>query len=99
MDNPSQRFIVTPKTLDDLPKSKYRLDDYLETLTPEYEAPHTEKYDTDATIAYLSSDETVSYWPLDRDQQIHMFLKIMPSDYADTKKPEENYYGQTKHDI
>ena len=40
--------------LDDLPKSKYRPDDYLETLTAEYEAPHTEKYDT----AYSSSDET-----------------------------------------
>ena len=83
LDNPSQQIIVTQKMLDHLVKSKYRLDDYLETLTPEYEAPHTEKYGTDATIASSSS---VSYWPLDRDQQICMFPKIMPSDHADTKK-------------
>ena len=89
IDNQSQQIIITQKTLDDLPKSKYRLDGYLETLNAKYEAPHTEKYDTDATVAYSSSDETVPYWPLDRDQQIHVFLKITPSEHADNKKPKK----------
>ena len=77
LDNPDQNLIVTWKTLDELPVSKYRPEGYLEALTPHYEVPHTEKYDTDATMAYSSSDETILYWPLDTTSQIHMFPSIM----------------------
>ena len=57
----SQQIIITQKALVDLPKSKYRPDGYLEILTAEYKAPHTEEYDTNATVACSSSDETVPY--------------------------------------
>ena len=72
MDNLSQHIIVTCKLLEDLPKSKYREEDYLSTLTAAFEAPKIDSYDTDTTIAYSSSDETIPYWSLEDNQQILM---------------------------
>ena len=59
MDNPSQQIIVTRKLLEDLPKSKYREESYLSTLTATYKAPKIHRYNTDATVAYSLSDETI----------------------------------------
>ena len=86
MDNLSQHIIVTCKLLEDLPKSKYREEDYLSTLTAAFEAPKIDSYDTDTTIAYSSSDETIPYWPLEDNQQILM----LPRSTSQNKTQNEN---------
>ena len=63
MDNPSQKVTVTQEVLNRLPKSKYREDNYLSTLMDSCETSSTYKYDSDATLPYSSSDETIQYWP------------------------------------
>ena len=68
LDNPTQCIVVTHNLMDELPKSKYREEGYLDMLTAEYEAPKTDKYDTDATLAYSSLDEMIPCWPLDQYQ-------------------------------
>ena len=78
LDNPDQKLIMSQKVMGEFPVSKYRPEGYLDALTAHYEALHTEKYDTDATVAYSSSDETISYWPLDKAGQIHMFPCVVP---------------------
>ena len=52
MNNPEQRIVISKDLLDSLPKSEYRLVNYLDTLTPTYVAPVPDKDDSDAMIVY-----------------------------------------------
>ena len=61
IDNPMQKVTVTQELLNQLPKSKYREDNYLSTLMDSCETTSTEKYNSDATLPYSSSDETMQY--------------------------------------
>ena len=62
--------------LEKLSKSKYRLDNYLEQLvsTQDDVAPAAPDVcgDSDATMLYSSSDETIQYWPPDDDHNATM---------------------------
>ena len=87
MDDPSQQIIVTHKLLEDLAKSRYKEEDYLSTLTATYEAPKTNRYDTDGTVAYSLSDETIPYWPLEDDQQIHVLPRSTSPDKTQKGNP------------
>ena len=68
---PNKSYQVTQQQLLQLPKSRYRPDDYLEKLSsPQHEAVLTTPSmhgDSDATLLYSSSDETIPYWTLSND--------------------------------
>ena len=98
MDNPSQQIIVTCKLLEDLPKSKYREEGYLSTLTATYKAPKIDidRYDTDATVAYSSLDETIPYWPLEDDQQICVLPRSTSPDKIQKGNPPKKRITMAK---
>ena len=68
IDNPMQRVIVTQELLTQLPRSKYREDNYLSTLMDSCELTLIDKYDSDATLPYSLSDETIQYWSCGSEQ-------------------------------
>ena len=69
--DPNKRYQVTQQQLLQLPKSRYRPDDYLEkSSSPQLEAvlmTSSIHGDSDATLPYSSSDETIPYWTLSND--------------------------------
>ena len=69
--DPNKRYQVTQQQLLQLPKSRYRPDDYLEkSSSPQLEAVLTTSSihgDSDATLPYSSSDKTIPYWTLSND--------------------------------
>ena len=68
IDNPMQKVINTQELLTQLPKSKYREDNYLSTLMDSCEPTSTDKYNSDATLPYSLSDETIQYWSCGSEQ-------------------------------
>ena len=77
IEDTTHRFKVTQDLLDKLPKSKYRTENYLDLLSSTYAATASNEHDSDATLLYLSSDETIQYWPLDDEHNV-----VMPSRYT-----------------
>ena len=69
--DPNKSYQVTQQQLLQLPKSRYRPDDYLEnSSSPQLEAVLTTSSihgDSDATLPYSSSDKTIPYWTLSDD--------------------------------
>ena len=74
-----QLVFITQRFMDELPKSKYRPVDYLVKLTTESTMTPTARCDTDSAKDYSSSDDTVQYWSLDRDQELCLFPNIVLS--------------------
>ena len=72
ISNPNKWYRVTQQQLLQLPKSRYRPDDYLEKLpSPQLEAVSESSSihgDSDATLLYSSSDETIPYWTFSDDK-------------------------------
>ena len=72
ISDPNKSYQVTQQQLLQLPKSRYRPDDYLEKLAPAQHEPASVASDThgdsDATLLYSSSDETIPYWPIGDDK-------------------------------
>ena len=72
ISDPNKSYQVTQQQLLQLPKSRYRPDDYLEKLAPAQHEPASVASnihsDSDATLLYSSSDETIQYWPLGDDK-------------------------------
>ena len=77
MEDTTHRFKVTQDLLDKLPKSKYRSENYLDLLSSTYAATAPDEHDSDATLLYSSLDETIQYWPLDKEHNI-----VTPSRYT-----------------
>ena len=71
--DPNKSYKVMQHQLEKLPKSKYRPENYLEQLvsTQDNAAPDVHG-DSDATLLYSSSDETIQYWPPDDDYNATM---------------------------
>ena len=71
ISDPNKSYQVTQQLLQ-LPKSRYRPDDYLEKLAPAQHEPASVASDmhgdSDATLLYSSSHETIPYWPLGDDK-------------------------------
>ena len=74
--DPNKSYKVTQHQLEKLPKSKYRPENYLKQLvsTQDNAAPASPDIhgDSDATLLYSSSDETIQYWPPDDDYNATM---------------------------
>ena len=87
LDKLDQTVIITHSVMEKFPKSKYRPADYLDKLTAGGTTPLTDKCDIDTIKEFSSLDETVQYWPLDKNQQLCLFPNIILSDTLGKKVP------------
>ena len=95
--DPNKSYKVTQHQLEKLPKSKYRPDNYLKQLlsTKDNVAPASTDIhsDSDTTLLYSLSDETIQYWPPD-DNYTRSAL-VTPSK-TDTTSTMKDTTGQKK---